>query len=209
MIIAMMGMPVRAEESTRVVDDYDCDVIEEAHTFAAELMAGKALDVGGVFIEDRGENQYLVTYQVDADNWYLKEVHFEAINDGDADYIFSKGGLIPGKFTVRKEFELEDEMTQFSFLYKSGSEVLSFAAHAVVCQPAVYETIEYEQTVVSDVETSYSLDGVSNYFPAELSWVHHLWPSIEGASWIWESEYVDSPRTGEKLYFKRNFTVIG
>ncbi|MDP2814239.1 MAG: hypothetical protein Q8S15_00415 [Erysipelotrichaceae bacterium] len=204
-ITVFAGPPV----STRTIDSYSISSTD-AEFLISELLAGQDIPVGHLFIDPLAEEDtYLVTYLISEPDWFLTEVHFEAISEGDDAFIYSSGGLVPGKFTVKKSWSLTDEVTKFSFIYVAGAEVTDFAAHAVVKQHAVYNDVPHVTTVVSDTNTLFSPDGIDNWQPAVLAWDHGSWPQISGAEWIWESYKVDAPRVGDTIYFKRDFSILG
>ncbi len=210
MVASLLTFPVfAATTSTRVVDSY-VPSSQEATFKIADLMAGQYEDVGDLFIDPlAADNTYLVTYQIDEPGWFITEVHFEAINEGDDAFIYSKGGLIPGKFTVNKSWEISEELTKYSFIYTSGAAVSDFTAHAVVCQPAVYEDVPHNYLISSNTDTLYSTTGTDPWSNAVLAWDHPSWPELDGAEWIWESYQVDEPRLGDTIYFKKDFEIVG
>ncbi len=142
LIFALMAMPVSAAKPDplplRVVDTVETSE-NPANNYAANLMAGKDTPVGIVYIDAYEDNKYEVRYEITEPGWCLTEVHFEAINDGDDVFIENKGTLIPGKFTVKEKFELADKITEYSFKYESGADVIGFAAHAVVSDAPIGE----------------------------------------------------------------------
>lgn len=154
MTFLMIAVPAFAAkvDSTRVYDELREENVEPATTTVAYLSGGqKALeDIGKIYIEPEDGNLFRVTILLRPEypDWNIEEVHFEAINDenngypGDLDFISSSGGLIPGKFTVNKEF---DEPTRgYSFLYYSSCDnerdVVGFAVHVVVSNGDITET---------------------------------------------------------------------
>ncbi len=204
-ITVLAGPPV----STRTIDTFEISS-EEAEFKIADLMAGQDHDVGDLFIDPLAEEDtYLVTYKITEPDWFLSEVHFEAISEGDDAFIYSKGGLIPGKFTVKRSWDLADEVVVFSFIYRAGDSVTDFSAHAVVGQHAIYVEEPHVLEVVSDTNTLFSTNGVDNWHPSVIAWDHGSWPQIADAEWIWESYQVDAPRVGDTVYFKRDFTIVG
>lgn len=204
-VAVLAGPPV----STRTMDTFEISD-DEAEFKIADLMAGQDHDVGDLFIDPLAEDDtYLVTYKITEPDWFLSEVHFEAISAGDDVFIYSNGGLIPGKFTVKKSWDLADEVLVFSFVYKAGDTVTDFSAHAVVGQHAIYEDKSHTLEIVSDTNTLFSTNGVDNWLPSIIAWDHPSWPQIAGAEWIWESYQVDAPRTGDTIYFKRDFSIVG
>ena len=165
LIFALMSMPVSAAKPDplppRVVDTVETSVYP-AINYAADLIAGKDTEVGIVYIDAYENNIYEVRYEITEPDWYLTEVHFEAINDGDDVFIENKGTLIPGKFTAKYKFELSDEVTEYSFKYVSGAEVIEFAAHAVVSDAPIGEKngVIYG-TKITGVKGLYEIDVVT------------------------------------------------
>lgn len=45
--------------------------------------------------------------------------------------------------------------------------------------------------------------------PAVATYVHPVWTTIPGATWIWNAALVATPRTGETVTFTKTFTVTG
>lgn len=192
-------------------NDRIVDTVEGSDTSAslkvADLVTEENVVVGDVFIMHVDENNYEVRYLVTESGWYLTEVHFEAISEGDLDYISNKGTLIPGKFTEKTSFALSEEITEYSFLYKAGAEVTDFAAHAVVGQHAVTHMESEYQLIVSDGETEY-YDEI-DWAPAVATWVHPSWTNnvdLNPAIWIWKG---DISYPGDEVVFKRDFDVTG
>jgi len=107
----------------------------------ADLYADKDIKVGNLYISKVSENEenYLVTYEIIAEDWFLTEIQFEGIVEGELDYLRSNGGLIPGKFTVKENVDIVEGLKEFSFYYNAGDEIKSFAAHAVVSKEAEVE----------------------------------------------------------------------
>lgn len=218
LIFALMAMPVSAAKPDplplRVVDTV-ADSVNPANNYATDLMAGKDTAIGIVYIDAYENNTYEVRYKITESDWYLTEIHFEAINGGDEVFIENKGTLIPGKFTAKYKFELADKITEYSFLYTSGEEVISFAAHAVVGQQEVTLEFEYDYFISSDTDTLFN-NGIG-WVPSILAWTHSAWTgnfdaaalTVAGAEWIWESEYAANPRTGDIVEFMREFYVQG
>lgn len=174
MIMSMFAVPALGapKRINRVPDSYEPSGLT-ATAIVSDLIAGKNTDVGDLFINALGDNEYLVTYKLAADNYYFGEIHFEAINDenkgftDDSAIIYSKGGIIPGKLTVNESFDMPevDPITgdisggtqTYSFIYTSGAPVDSFAAHSVVCL-ATAES--YDDTIVgSRTDTGYIASG--------------------------------------------------
>ncbi len=215
LIFALISMPVSAakpvEGPARIPDTVLASVNPADHQ-AAVLMAGQDMPVGFVYINACFEvNTYEVRYEVTEPGWFLTEIHFEAINEGDDVFIENNGTLIPGKFTAKGKFDLTSEVTEYSFRYESGADVIEFAAHAVVGQHAVTHMEYYPLTIVSDTETLfYDANATEpDWVPSVATWVHGSWPSIAGATWIWESYNALNPRAGDTVEFKREFTVQG
>ncbi|MBN2558889.1 MAG: hypothetical protein JXB33_09065 [Clostridia bacterium] len=166
MIIAMLAVPVSAAKPgdgpARVEDTVSASVTPADYP-ATTLMAGQDMPVGTVYINACAEpNTYEVRYVVDAEGWWLSEVHFEAINNGDLEFIMNNGSLIPGKFTVNQKFEPGFEVKEYSFKYESDDEVLDFAAHAVVTDaPVGLENGKLYGTRTSGVKGIYEIDAVA------------------------------------------------
>jgi len=59
--------------------------------------------------------------------------------------------------------------------------------------------------IVSDTSNEY-YDG-SNWQNAVATWVHGSWPSISGATWIWNSLHVTDPTHPETVQFKKTFAL--
>lgn len=204
-ITVFAGPPV----STRTIDTFETNS-DEAEFKIADLLAGQDYDVGDLFIDPLAEEDtYLVTYKITEPDWFLSEVQFESISAGDDAFIYSNGGLVPGKFTVKKSWDLADEVVVFSFIYRAGGTVTDFSAHAVVGQHAIYEDEPHTLEIVSDADTLFSTNGLDNWLPSVIAWDHGSWPQISGAEWIWESYQVDAPRAGDTIYFKRDFSIVG
>lgn len=214
MIFALLAMPVYAKKAPapdpRVLDSVEVSVTP-ATNFVTDLIACQDLDVGDLFINASiEENSYEVRYLITEPGWYLKEIHFEAINEGDENYIYSSGGLIPGKFTEKVYFDLPtiDEMTgvviggirEYSFLYNSGAEVTDFAAHAVVCEANITEEVINEMTGTTLIE-GYIASGESTPgatlvrepfgYPNE--------PDDPNYTSVWETEFNKSPDFAAKV----------
>ncbi|HTY39648.1 MAG TPA: peptidoglycan-binding domain-containing protein [Candidatus Paceibacterota bacterium] len=60
------------------------------------------------------------------------------------------------------------------------------------------------QTVVSDDSNTIVDDG-----SASSTWVHPNWTSLDGATWIWSSYYVENPTQQEVKTFQKTFTLSG
>ena len=215
MLMSMLTIPALAlDYSNKWSKDTATSTPDEATHEVANLYAGQNLLVGHVYIDALGGNRYLVTYKVTAAEWFLTEIHFEAISQDDLAYVMTKRyeNMIPGQFTVGQTFSLTDHVTTFSFYYQSIAEVTDFSAHAVVKQPAVYIDVPGTLTVASaEGNTLFSeTEGVFDLLHlAVATWIHPVWPTLAGAEWIWETYQVDAPRLGDTLYFKRDFTVPG
>lgn len=166
MIMSMFaGSVFGIEWESKWSGDFANEISSEASTEVATLYAGQDLEVGKVYIDYLGVNKYHVTYDITEDNWYLKEVHFEAINEGDKAFIMNakNGNLIPGQFTVKQIFELSEEITTFSFEYNTSSDTDKFAAHAVIGNRDCVINAEapYGGYVVIDDEQGTRYDGTA------------------------------------------------
>lgn len=196
----------------RVPDLYEATELTAINK-VADLMAGQNTDVGDLYINSLGGNVYLVTYQLTAENYFLGEIHFEAISDGesgftsDSDIIYSKGGIIPGKLTVNLAFDMPDvnEVSgtisggtrQYSFIYTSGAPVDSFAAHSVVCL-ATAEA--YEDIIVgSKDETGYIASAAIEDQVVEVREPYgYPDPAVDYTS-VWDTAFSASPDWASKL----------
>lgn len=69
------------------------------------------------------------------------------------------------------------------------------------------KTYAAEVTIVSDTETKY-FNGVE-YVNSVATWKHPSWPTVDGATWIWNSLYTAFPTTGETVEFQRMFNIPG
>jgi uncharacterized repeat protein (TIGR01451 family) len=67
-------------------------------------------------------------------------------------------------------------------------------------EPACKDIIVVSDTNNIVVETSEN---------ASLAWVHNLWTSITGSSWIWKSQYIENPTQNETYNFSKDFNVVG
>ncbi|MEL7649870.1 MAG: hypothetical protein AAGU76_17380 [Sedimentibacter sp.] len=164
-------------ESVRVPDELLEEDVAPATTCVGYLRAGQNdyEDIGKIYIETVQENEegsifrITVLLRPEFPDWSIQELNVEAINDdadgypGDLDFISSNGGLIPGKFSVKKEFE--EPVRGYSFLYYSscanGRDVIGFAVHLVVVNG------ELNETAWSDCWNSDPYDG-ANW--SEIMW---------------------------------------
>jgi len=59
--------------------------------------------------------------------------------------------------------------------------------------------------IVSDTSNKY-FDG-TNWQNAVATWVHGSWPSISGATWIWNSNLITDPSQDETVQFQKSFEL--
>lgn len=202
--LAAGGIGFGAKGTDRPEDRPDVSAFD-AMGKAADLMAGKTMDVGDIFISPAGGNEFLVTYQITEEGYYLKEIHFEGISKGELQYISTKGTLVPGRFTVNADFPVTADQQKYSFKYIGGAPLESFAAHAVVGWSE-------DMAVVSDPATLYQ-DVALAWQPSVAAYVPGIpgdpWTTLPGAAWIWNSYLVAGPTMNETVLFQRSFSVPG
>ncbi len=243
--LSTVAMAAPKVKLPRVVDSYEVETNMEATYNAATLFAGQNIEVGKLCIECWDENEYLVTYMLTEDDYYFGEIHFEAISDGvagfadDTSLIYSGGGIVPGKLTVNKSFpaptidEFTGEITgtrEFTFLYKSGAPVDSFAAHSVVCKATVAAE-DREEITGSETETGYfESKGIEGQvvevrepfgYPDPTDEYTSVWDTAFAASPVWNSKLIasgaqfvwnyelSSGETGAPTSFSNDLTTRG
>ncbi|MEM2386334.1 MAG: hypothetical protein QXO67_05050, partial [Candidatus Bathyarchaeia archaeon] len=119
------------------------------------------------------------------------------------------GNPIPGKFQYSSYHDPSDFVTEYTYqipLTWDTSKTLYIAAHAKVVHVS-HECV----TIVSDKSVEWSADGI-NWQPAVACWVHPNWADIEGATWIWRTQYTDPAWEYANVpdggwYFRKAFTI--
>lgn len=173
MILSVFAIPVFADSLewySKWSNDFAVETDEEATNRVAYLYSGRnnAVQVGRLYIDSLGGNRFHVTYEI-YDEWNLAQVHFEAIDDDDLTFISKKNGnLIPGKFTVNEEFDPYDDDGLFSFIYEADSEVVNFAAHAVVEKYDECTCTSYSQTAWGII--------CGEQWKTKGNWSHYFYP---------------------------------
>lgn len=187
----------------RVVDSYTPSA-DVAISPVAILKAGQNTDVGTLFVDPMDGGKYLVTYKLTVDGYYFSQIHFEAINNGDEAYIYSNGGIVPGKLTVNQSFTAPsvDAGTgvisgtrEYSFLYMSGAEVTDFAAHSVVCK------VETNRGTIQNgtkTETGYFASGAGDGAVLVREPFVYADPTTDPFS-VWDKAFSTSPDWASKL----------
>lgn len=211
MIFALLTMPVSAAKPGGIdrVEDEVLPSLNDAMNGVAILMAGQDIEVGTVYINACLEpNTFEVRYEITEPGWFLTEIHFEAINATDDEFIMNKGTYIPGKFTAKQSFELIDEVTTYSFKYRSGDSVEFFAAHAVVSMIdcGIDETVpfgtalDYEQGMTLnylDVISDHTSPGSVGTYETGRDWTNFIslgfQSDVEGEDTAWIIVEFDMP----------------
>jgi len=205
--MSMVAMAAKKVTLPRVVDLYE-ETEMRATENAATLYAGQHIKVGKLFIEHGNGDEYLVTYKLTEEGYYFREIHFEAINAGDDAFIYSGGGIIPGKLTVNECFdaptinEFSGVITgtdEYSFIYTSGAEVDSFAAHSVVCKVTVASE-DRDEITGSKTEEGYFASGAvpeQNIVEVREPFGYGD-PSVDQPS-VWDTAFAASPVWNSKL----------
>jgi hypothetical protein len=181
-----------------------------------DLIAGQHYNVGTVTVTDDG----IVTYQT-IPGCVLTETHLHVAPSEDEIPQTRKGNPIPGRFDYNDHHN--PPVTLFSYATGGWCDEAVIAAHAVVSCIASSSTST--MTVVSD--TSVCVRDGSESCPASCSpnavvaWqpvdpTNTLWDDLTGnffkaagADWIWESNRVNNPISGDIVEFEKCFNIPG
>ena len=144
----------------------------ESEPFMTDLIAGKYIDVGDVFVWNDGNCLY-VKY-VTNDGWYISEVHLEVATELSG-IPQAKGNPIPGKIHIREQGLLTQEYQFDPIPLKSwtpGTE-LYIAAHAKVITESMRKTIsavtDYDFSGFDDTSKFSNTDAMANLGTTSLS----------------------------------------
>ena len=188
---------------------------------SVDLIAGQNMVVGTVTTTNDSTNLY-VKYELNANaistGWLITATHLavSTTRDGIPQTTDKNGNKnpIPGKFAYSMNYdpavtEYEYTIPMASIGANTGTS-LFVAAHADVkqfeeqCTQVQTGTTPETLTIVSDTTT------LANGNPAVGAWTHPAWTaSIPGATWIWDSYYVQDPLNGETVEFTRSFNIDG
>jgi len=192
-----------------------------ASAMKVDLMAGKSIDVGDVYVWNDATNLY-VEYVLDA-GWCMSESHL-AVASTLADIPKVKGNPIPGQFTYGKPYDPCASGDTFDIPLAGLSSPLYIAADAKVWEIASLT----DQWIFSDggntTVTATNVPGLIPPFQAVDAWeafgdpadpTPSVWDSGVGvgtftyADWIWSTFRVNTPTVDETATFERAFTVPG
>lgn len=184
-----------------------------ADVVTVDLIAGggnpaSAITVG--YVKVWNDLNYLyVKYVITEEGWYLTETHLAVATSLSGIPQTKTGNPIPGKFQYSTCHDPSDFVTEYTYQIPLAWDVgttLYIAAHAKVVH-VTHECV----TIVSDESVEWSADGI-NWQPAVACWVHPYWEDIEGATWIWRTQYTNPAWEYENVpeggwYFRKAFTI--
>lgn len=150
-------------------DVFLTDPIPPATAYTTPIMAGQTIDVGDVYVWFHGDYIY-VQYQTDSP-WLLTEVHVDVATTVEG-LEHSGGGLVPGQFVYKDEFDPINIYTvEIPLEEWEEEEMLCMAAHCCVFNDAdndgYYDEGEQEETGWGDGE-DYPGANWSMYFCIEV-----------------------------------------
>jgi len=192
-----------------------------ASAMKVDLLAGKSIDVGDVYVWNDATNLY-VEYALDP-GWCMTESHL-AVADALLGIPQTKGNPIPGQFTYGKPYNPCASGDTFTIPLAGLGSTPVIAAHAIVWEIASLK----DQWIFSDggktTVTATNVPGLIPPFPAVDAWeafgdpadpTPSTWDNGVGvgtftyADWIWSTFRVNTPTVDETATFERTFNVPG
>ena len=153
------------------------------------------VDVGGVRVWDDGVTLF-VQFFTDVDNWRISGIHLHVGDTPDDVPQTKKGNTKPGKFDVKAEFDpwvTETPIFEFPLSDFDGTPVI--AAHADLWDSMTISMVSKAGgAYVYGPLNEYAAIGDPSWVnpaPAVATWVHPLWPTIPGATWISNTYYIE------------------
>ena len=189
-----------AKGKPQPVENVESDVCD-AGLIAAGGNAASAVDVGGVTVWDDGTTLF-VKYFTDLDHWEISGLHLHVGTvDGDAIEpnpvpTTKKGKPIPGHFDVKVSFDpAVTEYTHEFLLAELGPGPYQIAAHAELWDSWTVTAVSEPggADVYGPLDAYAPLGDVAwgSPVPAVATWLHPLWPTVPGATWISNTYFIE------------------